>query len=203
MKKHLQIILGILLVAVANLASAQTNANETVKRIVKSFRDKKNVELNFNYQYIVDASNTSDVQQGTAFLQGEAYKIILQEQHTISDGKTIWTYLVDDEEVMVSNATEGSDNTPLKLLTTLDKDYTATYSDKSTIMLTNPKGQYKVVTLSIDPKSNTLIGMEIHADDGSKMAIFIAETKFDQDLKDGFFTFDKKDYPNVELIDMR
>lgn len=203
MKKYLQIILGILLVSVTSLASAQTNASETVKRIVKSFRDRKNVELSFNYQYIVDASNTSDVQQGTAFLQGEAYKIILKEQQTISDGKTIWTYLVDDEEVMVSNATEGSDNTPLKLLTTLDKDYTASYTDKSTIMLTNPKGQYKVVTLSIDPKSNTLVGMEIHPDDGSKMTVAITETKYDQDLKDGFFTFDKKDYPDVELIDMR
>ena len=203
MKKHLQIILGILLVSVASLASAQTNANETVKRIVKSFRDKKNVELSFNYQYVVDASNQSDVQQGTAYLQGEAYKIILKEQQTISDGKTIWSYLVDDEEVMVSNTTDGNDNTPLKLLTTIDKGYKATYADKSTIMLTNPDGQYKVVTLSIDPKNNTLIGMEIHADDGSKMVIVITEMKFDQDLKANFFTFDEKAFPNVDIIDMR
>jgi outer membrane lipoprotein-sorting protein len=203
MKKHLQLILGILLVSVANLASAQTNANETVKRIVKSFRDKKNVELSFNYQYVVDASNQSDVQQGTAYLQGEAYKIILKEQQTISDGKTIWSYLVDDEEVMVSNATDGSDNTPLKLLTTLDKDYKANFTDKSTIILTNPEGQYKVVSLSIDPKNNTLIGMEIHADDGSKMVVAITELKFDQDLKPNFFTFDEKAYPNVDIIDMR
>ena len=203
MKKHLQLILGILLVSVASIASAQSNANETVKRIVKSFRDKKNVELSFDYQYVVDASNQSDVQQGTAYLQGEAYKIILKEQQTISDGKTIWSYLVDDEEVMVSNTTDGNDNTPLKLLTTIDKGYKATYTDKSTILLTNPDGQFKVVTLGIDPKNNTLIGMEIHADDGSKMIIVITEMKFDQDLKANFFTFDEKAYPNIDIIDMR
>ena len=203
MKKHLQIILGILLVSVASLASAQTNANETVKRIVKSFRDKKNVELRFDYQYVVDANNQSDVQQGTAYLQGEAYKIILKEQQTISDGTTIWSYLVDDEEVMVSNTTDGSDNTPLKLLTTLDKGYKATFTDNTSIMLTNPDGQYKVVSLSIDPKNKTLVGMEIHADDGSRMVILITEMKFDQDLKANFFTFDEKAYPNVDIIDMR
>ena len=202
MKKHLQIILGILLVSVASLASAQTNANETVKRIVKSFRDKKNVELRFDYQYVVDANNQSDVQQGTAFLQGEAYKIILKEQQTISDGKTIWSYLVDDEEVMVSNATDGSDNTPLKLLTTLDQDYTAIFTDSNTITLSNPDGQYKLITLTLE-KKNTLKSMVIHADDGSKMVINLIETKFNQDLKDNFFTFDKKAYPKVDIIDMR
>ena len=203
MKKHLQIILAILLVSITSLASAQKSANDVVNNIVKSLRDKKNVELNFKYQYVVDVSNQSDEQFGTAYFQGEAYKILLSEQQTISDGKTIWSYLVDDEEVVVSNATDGSDNTPLKLLTTLDKDYTAVFTDDDVIMLTNSEGQYKLINLLIDPKKSTLKGMEIYADDGSKMTIAISEMKFDQDLRDNFFTFDEKAHPNVDIIDMR
>lgn len=202
MKKHLPVFAGILLMMVASFASAQTNANDVVKKIVKSFRDPKNVELTFNYHYVMDKENRSEEQQGTAFLQGEAYKIILKEQQTISDGKTIWSYLVDDEEVMVSNATDGTDNTPLKLLTTLDQDYTASFSTSTTISLTNPKSHYKKITLTLE-KKDSLKSMEIHADDGSKMVINITEVKNNQDLKDDFFTFNTKDYPEVEIIDMR
>ena len=35
------------------------------------------------------------------------------------------------------------------------------------------------------------------------MILNIIEMKFDQDLKDNFFTFDEKAYPDVEVIDMR
>ena len=104
MKKHFKILASILLMMVADLASAQTNANDVVKNIVKSFRDPKNVELTFSYRFFMGEESTSEEQKGMAYLQGEAYKIILQEQQTISDGKTIWSYLVDDEEVTVSNA---------------------------------------------------------------------------------------------------
>ena len=202
MKKHLQIIAGILFMMVAGSSFAQTNANDVVKSIVKSFREPKNVELSFSYYFITDESEQTDEQQGMAYLQGEAYKIILNEQQTISDGKTIWSYLVDDQEVMISNATDGADNTPLKLLTTLDHDYTATFTDSNTITLANPDGQYKLVTLTLE-KKNTLKSMEIHADDGSKMVINLIGTKFNQDLKDNFFIFNKKAYPKVDIIDMR
>ena len=38
---------------------------------------------------------------------------------------------------------------------------------------------------------------------GSKLVLNIIEMKFDQDLKDNFFTFDEKAYPDVDVIDMR
>ena len=202
MKKHFKILASILLMMVADLASAQTNANDVVKNIVKSFRDPKNVELTFSYRFFMGEESTSEEQKGMAYLQGEAYKIVLQEQQTISDGNTIWSYLVDDEEVTVSNATEGSDNTPLKLLTTLDQDYTPSFTTNNTITLTNPKSHYNKIKLTLD-KKQALKSMEIFADDDSRMVINITEMKDNQDLKDDFFSFNAKDYPKVEIIDMR
>ena len=73
MKKHFKILASILLMMVADLASAQTNANDVVKNIVKSFRDPKNVELTFNYRFFMGEESTSEEQKGMAYLQGEAY----------------------------------------------------------------------------------------------------------------------------------
>ncbi len=166
------------------------------------------MELVFNYQLSTDGKNLTDAQKGHAWLQGEAYKIDLAEQQNISDGKTIWTYLIEEEEVMISNATDGTDNTPLKLLTSLDENYAATVSKMDnnglcTVELANPKGQYKRITLKINTKTTEIKSADIYADDGSKMVINVEEVKFDQKLDDKFFTFDEKAHPKVDIIDMR
>lgn len=140
-------------------------------------------------------------------MQGEQYKVIMNEQQTISDGNVIWSYLVDDQEVMVSNIDLEDMNTPFKLISCLDQDYTAKLvnTDKdhqSLIKLTNPKGQFKTVTVLI-AKDGTLKNAEITADDSSKLIIDVTEMKTNQVFDDSFFTFDAKAYPDVEIIDMR
>ena len=54
----------------------------------------------------------------------------------------------------------------------------------------------------MDKKGN-LKGLEVELDEGLKLILNITEMKFDQDYEDGFFTFDEKAYPDVEVIDMR
>ena len=203
MKKQLTLSAIILFVFSVSMAFAQADASSVVKKITKSFRDKKNAEIVFDYHYEMDSATKTEVQEGIAYLQGESYKILQKEQQTVCDGSTIWTYLIEDEEVVISSTAVGDDNTPLKMLTSLDKYYTATFINESTIMLVNPEGQYKLLFLSIDPKKNTLKSIEYVANDGSKMVIEIKELKYEQDLKDDFFTFNVKAYPEVDVIDMR
>ncbi len=188
--------------------TAQNNAEALIRVLVNQVKSHQNMEMQFSYQISPDEKTLIDALKGKAWLQGEAYKIELPEQQTISDSKTIWSYLVDDEEVLVSNATEGTDNTPLKLLTSLDKNYAATLTNidaqgNAVIELANPKGQYKRITLKINAKKTELKNVDIYMEDGSKVMITIEEMKFDQQLDDKFFTFDAKKHPNVDVIDMR
>jgi outer membrane lipoprotein-sorting protein len=206
--KTKNIIACLLLLFVAQAVSAQNNAEALVRIMVDQVKSHKNVEMAFSYQISPDGKNYSDAQEGHAWLQGNAYKIEMAEQQSISDGTTIWTYLVDDEEVMVSDATEGEDNTPLKLLTSLDKNYVATLTNidaqgNATIELANPKGQYKRVTMKMNAMKAELKSADVYLEDGTKVAVTVKEMKYDQILDDKFFTFDTKKHPNVEVIDMR
>jgi len=206
--KTKNIIACLLLLFVAQAVSAQNNAEALVRIMVDQVKSHKNVEMAFSYQISPDGKNYSDAQEGHAWLQGNAYKIEMAEQQSISDGTTIWTYLVDDEEVMVSDATEGEDNTPLKLLTSLDKNYVATLTNidaqgNATIELANPKGQYKRVTMKMNAMKAELKSADVYLEDGTKVAVTVKEMKYDQNLDDKFFTFDTKKHPNVEVIDMR
>lgn len=202
------IITCIALVFAAQAVSAQNNAEKIIRVMVDQMRGHKNVEMAFNYQISPDGKTLGESEKGHAWLQGEAYKIEMTDQQTISDGKTIWSYLIDDEEVMVSNASEGTDNTPLKLLTSLDESYVATLSGIdakgiATIELANPKGQYKRVTMKVDTKKTELKSADIYLEDGNKFIIKVEEMKYDQKLDDKFFTFEEAKHPEVDVIDMR
>lgn len=202
------IITCISLVFAAQVVSAQSNAEKILRVMVDQMRSHKNVEMVFNYQISPDGKTLGESEKGHAWLQGEAYKIEMTDQQTISDGKTIWSYLINDEEVMVSNASEGTDNTPLKLLTSLDESYVATLSGIdakgiATIELANPKGQYKRVTMKVDTKKTELKSADIYLEDGNKFIIKVEEMKYDQKLDNKFFTFEEAKHPEVDVIDMR
>jgi len=205
--KARKIIAGLVLLLAAQAVNAQNNAEAIIRLMVNQMKSHKNVEM--TYQYQVNAEGlTTEAQQGKAWLQGEAYKVEMVEQQIISDSKTIWTYLIDEEEVMISNAADGVDNTPLKLLTSLDENYAATLTGmdaqgNATIELANPKGQYKRVTMKANASKLAINSLDVYLDDGTKLMITIDEMKFDQELGDKFFTFDTKKHPKVDVIDMR
>lgn len=206
--KTKNIIACLFLLFATQALTAQNNADMLIRLVVDQLKSHKNVEMVFTYQISPDGKNLGESEKGNAWLQGEAYKIEMANQQTISDGKTIWSYLIEDEEVMVSNATDGTDNTPLKLLTSLDESYVATLTGidaqgTASIELANPKGQYKRVTLKINTKKVELKNADIYMEDGSKVVINVEEMKFDQKLDDKFFTFDTKKHPKVDVIDMR
>lgn len=205
--KARNIIASLVLLFATQAVSAQNNAEAIIRLIVNQMKSHKNVEMTYKYQVSTEGL-TTEAQQGKGWLQDEAYKVEMVEQQIISDGKTIWNYLIDEEEVMISNATEGEDNTPLKLLTSLDKNYAATLTGmdaqgNAVIELANPKGQYKRVTLRVNANKLSINSLDVYMEDGTKLTITMEEMKFDQDLDKDFFTFDAKKHPKVDVIDMR
>ena len=205
--KAKNIIASLVLLFATQAVSAQNNAEAIIRLMVNQMKSHKNVEMTYKYQ-VTSEGLTTDAQQGKAWLQGNAYKVEMVEQQIVSDGKTIWTYLVDEGEVMISNAADGVDNTPLKLLTSLDESYAATLTGmdaqgNATIELANPKGQYKRVTLKANASKLAINSLDVYLDDGTKLIVNIEEMKFDQELGDKFFTFDTKKHPKVDVIDMR
>ena len=188
--KTKNIIVCVLLSLAAQVVTAQNSAETLVRGLVGQLKKHNNVEMAYHYQINAEGA-TSEAQPGKAWLQGEAYKVEMVEQQVISDGKTIWSYLVDDEEVMVSDATEGTDNTPLKLLTSLDENFVATLAGVdskgiTTIELANPKGQYRRVTLKANANKMEIKSMDIYMEDGTKLIITVDEMKYDQKLGDKF-----------------
>lgn len=207
--KKVTAIIGIILTVMVGAAQAQTMANQLVKNTIDNINKHKNVEFVFDYDMSNETIAVTESASGTAYMQGEAYKMEIEGQQIISDGKTLWTYLIDDEEVMVSNPTDD-DNiiTPIKMLTTYDKDYTIKYGKSNekgikVVEMSNPKGEFSKVTLKINEAKLEIVSATISNRSGDAFTIKIKKTVFDQDLDAKFFTFDEKAHPKVDVIDMR
>ena len=178
MKKQFSLLAGIIILAAFHSFAQNNNA---IKTLVQSIRSHNNMEVSFTYQTTGDPETNEDLKEGKAYFQGKAYKLIMDDQHAISDGETTWHYIIEDEEVMVGNAAE--DDNPYTILDELERDS----SELNPIL--DSKGK--------------LTGLEIEIDEGVKIKLNIKEMKFDQDFPEGFFSFDKKAYPNADIIDMR
>ena len=208
MKKATAII-GIILTFMVGTAQAQTMASELVKKTIDKINKHKNVEFVFDYDMSNETIAVTESASGTAYMQGDAYKLEVEGQQIISDGKTMWTYLPDSEEVMVSNPSDDENIiTPIKLLTTYDKDYTMKYAksnEKSikVVEMSNPKGEFSKVTLKINEAKLEVVSATIKSRSGINFTIKIKKTVFDQNLDAKFFTFDEKAHPKVDVIDMR
>ena len=207
--KKVTAIIGIILTVMVGAAQAQTMANQLVKNTIDNINKHKNVEFVFDYDMSNETIAVTESASGTAYMQGEAYRMEIEGQQIISDGKTLWTYLIDDEEVMVSNPTDD-DNiiTPIKMLTTYDKDYTIKYGKSNekgikVVEMSNPKGEFSKVTLKINEAKLEIVSATISNRSGDAFTIKIKKTVFDQDLDAKFFTFDEKAHPKVDVIDMR
>lgn len=207
--KKVTAIIGIILTVMVGAAQAQTMANQLVKNTIDNINKHKNVEFVFDYDMSNETIAVTESASGTAYMQGEAYKMEIEGQQIISDGKTLWTYLIDDEEVMVSNPTDDNNTiTPIKMLTTYDKDYTIKYGKSNekgikVVEMSNPKGEFSKVTLKINEAKLEIVSATISNRSGDAFTIRIKKTVFDQDLDAKFFTFDEKAHPKVDVIDMR
>ncbi len=202
MKKTLLLIIGILLSI--NL-SAQT-AEEFFNNVIEKTKSYNDVSIVFNYRIINKEANIHETMSGYASMKGDSYKLNVDGQEMISDGKVLWTHLIDDEEVMISEVTENN-NSPLAIINSFSNNITVNFlennSETKAIEIKENNGEsFEKIILTTD-KDLRIKKIHAYLSDGNEFVYEITEFTTNQNLPDSMFTFDESLYPNVEIIDMR
>ena len=204
MKKTLLLIIGIL---ISLNISAQT-AEDYLNSVIEKNKSYNDISLVFNFTLKNNDAGINEKMTGHASIKGDSYLMNIDGQVTISNGKTLWTHLIDDEEVMISEVTEDNNNSPIAFVENFSKNVNATFlkndTDTKTIELKEKEtSSFEKITITIDNKALKI--RQIHAIDleGSEFIYDITEFTTNQNLPDSMFIFDENQYPNVEIIDMR
>lgn len=211
MKKNISILVFLLCVFGLNAQNA------------KDILDKAN--LAYNQVGGITASftvNTEDVkrktvysQDGKAYLKGNKFKIDVPDGITWFDGKTQWVYAKGSDEVNVSNPTgeELAGVSPSVLLSLYKAGFKLSYKGEKkekakTVYIVEmiplgKKTEFSKMIVTIDKATNIFTSVSTYGKDGVDNHLIINKIQTGVSLADNIFIFNKKEYPGVEVIDLR
>jgi outer membrane lipoprotein-sorting protein len=212
MKKIIFLTFTILLFLSAN-AQKDKKATEILDKVIETTESYKTFKVDFVYKMYNEKSNIDESKEGILFVCKEKYRLLISNQMVISDGETIWTYLISDKEVMIGSAEENEEAiTPSNLLNSYQEDYKSKFVKETTIRgkkveiieLKPLKGKtYSLIKVTIDKLKKQLVDFTIYDKNGSEYSYQINKFITNISLSDTTFTFSEKDYPDVDFIDMR
>ena len=150
---------------------------------------------------------------GTLLLKGNQFYLNSSGIQSWFDGKTQWSYLESSEEVNVSNPTPEELQTinPYALLSIYKNGYNYKYAGTKSrngkqgieVILT-PENKQDITSITLFV-SQTYQPLYIKVEQSNKSAneIIVTSYQTNQPLDNATFKFDKKKFPNAEVIDLR
>jgi chaperone LolA len=214
--KKLLILSAVALCSMAQPVMAQTDAKakSILEAVSKKINGLKSLKANFALQLMSANGKTNQTKKGSFFMKGQKYRVSLGDQEIICDNKTVWTYVKPANEVQVSNYNPNEQTiSPAKLFTNFyDKEYSYHYAGSKTfagksvniieLLPVNKGKQFSKVELAVD-KSNTIVGGNVYEKNGNHYRYTINNFTPNANLSDAFFTFNSKEHPGVEVVDLR
>lgn len=208
--KQLTTIIKIMLVAVTTLfaaqpaAAARPAAKSVVEATAKKLRAMPSMTATFKVVQGRDAS------QGSLTVSGKSFTVTTPEMKIWYDGKTQWAYSPAAKEVNITTPTaaEVAESNPLSVLTALTQSYTCRRLSSSAsvdkIELTS-KGKTDISKAVVSISVSTGLPTEILAyrANGAVTRIQILSVKAGKKLDASTFRFNGKQYPGVEVVDLR
>lgn len=197
------------------LAIAKQNPLDKVSSIYKGY---KTIEADFTFQYFRnDQDHNGHTEQGKLLLDqsGGKYRISTTSQELISDGSTQWAVLKEADEVQISNVSDQEDGSisPTNVFSFFQKGYTSQQvaseqvgNKKLVVLELTPEDKrqnHNKIKLRVDQANNHIHDLTIFDKNKSRYTYRITNLKTNQTLDSKKFSFDKTEYPGMEIVDLR
>jgi outer membrane lipoprotein-sorting protein len=181
------------------------------------------IKADFNFTLEDPQAGIKDTQTGTLISQPKVnkFKVIIYKpnvkesaEEIISDGKNQWNYNTKNKEVELNDVDHSEDNlNPAQIFTVYEHGYKYVYTGDQTIdgklcqiidlSPDDPKKQFFKVRLSIDKAKKLIYSALIFDKNGSRYNYVIRSFVPNPKVPENIFTYDKKDHPGVEVVDLR
>ncbi len=190
-----------------SVAVAQ-DATVIMDGLVSKMKKYKSIKTTYTVSY--EENGTVHSENGAIVLQGNKYVNKLNGTMTWFNGKTMWAYVVDNEEVTITNPTdeEIASSNPYNMISSYKKEYFPSLLSSTTshyIIKLTPKsksGEINHIQLKINKSSYQPVQMLIELTK-SRMSIDLKSFETNHSYKSSSFTFNKSKYPNAEIVDLR
>lgn len=211
--KEILSIVNILLTFSCFSQTKDPKATALLDEVSTKTKSYKSIKADFSYTMENKQAKINEEKKGSLLLSGDKYRLTVAGQVVICDGKTIWTYLEESNEVQVNNLDNKDDAlTPSKLLTSLNSNYKSkiikdnnqTDPNVETLeLIPNISKNYIKAIVAIDKTKKQVKTFSLYDKNGNVFTYKISKYQTDLPVNPSDFSFDKSKFPGVEVIDMR
>lgn len=198
-------ILTVVCSLIATISANAFDAKSVLEKTASEFKKCPSVTVGYEVAIKEDTDN------GTIILQGKKFMNNMSNTMTWFDGKTMWSYVIDNEEVNVTTPTASqlAKMNPYTFLDIYKKGYTVDFGK-------NTNDYYEVVLTANATNKSSIQKMLIHigrhnyrpqyimmGSTKANIEIKVTSYKKGKKLADTAFQFNKKKYPKADVIDLR
>lgn len=194
------------------MAQRDPQALEVLEKMSAKYQAIQAYSAAFSQTLENKMEDISDSFDGSIVVKDEKFYLDLGDQVIINDGKTVWTYLAEANEVTIDHYyPESGDMNPTKIYTSYKEGYKYRYlagegAAKYHIVELEPEDKdspFFKVRMRIKKTDNLLESWEVYDRAGNIFSYEIKNFKERKDINDSYFKFDKSRYPGVEVLDFR
>lgn len=204
------------LMSIAQTAQNDPKALEFLNKASAAYNKAGGVKSGFTIRILAKGGTVKDNISGNIYLKGSKFKLETGEMTTWFDGSNQWVYIQNNNEVNLSKPTSKDllMINPVNVFQLYKHGYNCKLmadkdanGKKLTQIELRPANKNELKILSIvatfDKSSYRPISISISNRDKSGSRISIGSYIKGQNYSDALFSFQQKDYPNTEVIDLR
>ena len=184
--------------------------DKQAEKIITLAGSKLKTESPISLTFSLNNKNKKKTEKGNLTISGNKYIVSYSDNKVFCDGKTVWVYQKETNEVNISNV-EGSENEILniskfiseaniKFRPKLIREENGNYIID---LMPKLKSEFSKVRLKINKQTKRISSMEVNYKEGNVYTYSISNYKTKIKIQDKGFTFPKKDYPKVNIVDLR
>ncbi len=217
-----RLLIGILMFAgfpafsqTSDLGKSDPDAKKILDEVSAKFKTYKSVAARFSLKIVNSSGTILGTKTGVVSMKGPKYRVSISGQEIYSDGNNIWTYDKSANEVQVTQFDPSANAiTPQKMFTNFyDKDFlyklngeikkgNKTVQEIELTPLDKTKTFFKVL-VDIDKGSKSISSTTVFQKTGDRYTYSVTSLKTNTPLADSLFVFDSRNYPKVEVVDLR
>lgn len=204
-----------MLVSVSVFAQKDKKATAILDLMSKKYAKMKSFNASFTYG--IEGANAKLIEsyKGNVTVKGLKFKLNMAGQEVFNNGKEIYTYVKETNEVNITdfNPNDNSDLSPTKIYSIYKKGYKYMFLEEvkegsnfyEVIELSPESKESKVakVQIKIDKKDKSVKSWKVWDKNGKRQVFRMDKFTPNVPASDVQFSFDKKKYPDVEVVDLR
>ena len=201
--------LTLLLLALPLLTFGQDQkAKSILDKLSDKTRSYSSIEAHFTNVFFSEIADVNESQKGVIYVKGNAFKLKTDDQLIISDGESTWIYLIEENEVNITDGNDEETLNPSSIFTIYENGYKYKYvSDDGKYhninLFPTESGPFSRVEMKIHKSKMEISSFTMIDKQGSQYTYVIDKFLTNKSFSKDFFKFSLANYPGVDVIDLR